>query len=365
MRRLMFLGLALVAIASTTRGDTWYGGIEIGPGGVKMVAIPIDDKGRPIALKIIEDERPVDLGQFREAEMRQVAAVVEAFHTRLAERGVSPKRLWIVAGSDLDLGKGQANYDLLAKAVKKATGDDEELIRLNRDDEFNQMIRGAVPSTEINYSVLIHLDAHARPRVGSVVPQVGRGLADQQLLTSEVDSPSAFADKVRATMGMRTLAGPKHFAAVATELRASCVKSIQDGFERKAAIINGKHVYVSGDVAQAIVTLREPLAAVTGQNLYVPLTAKMLREARNAFSDLKPISPPDMQGYPSSIVAKIGKQVEEVRRKFTPESLLAGTEVLLAFAEALEWEERDKVVKYTKPGVAAWVLGYVEGERKP
>ena len=73
---------------------------------------------------------------------------------------------------------------------------------------------------------------------------------------------------------------------------------------------------------------------------------------------------PDLSGINPTVRTRVESEVRAVRDTFTPENLLAGSEILLGFAKVLEWEESEKDLYFAKSGVVAWIVGYVEMERR-
>ncbi len=74
---------------------------------------------------------------------------------------------------------------------------------------------------------------------------------------------------------------------------------------------------------------------------------------------------PDLGGLPAKVRERAESEIRAAMDAFSPENLLAGSEIVLGFAQMLDWEDDpSKEIFFAKSGVVAWIVGYVELERK-
>ena len=124
----LWVGIGCAGAEPIAAEPTWYGGIEIGSKGIKMVAIPYDAQGRlDLAHKLeagtgkkanadpgraIEGlkKQTTDIGlvildkdnNFKAETIQEAKAAVAAFHEFLrVQKKVKPENLWVVASSGL------------------------------------------------------------------------------------------------------------------------------------------------------------------------------------------------------------------------------------------------------------------------
>ncbi len=160
-RRLLLVALAATIVGSAAaRGadPTWYGGIELGSKGIKLVALPIDDQGRPglgRSTTLVDNVTlggPLKDGGFSEDVLEDAHDSVKKFYDQLTRTGegdrpaIPPERIWIVASSGLVASKAN-NMDALKDAVRRASGGHKELQSISTRREVELEIRARSPET--------------------------------------------------------------------------------------------------------------------------------------------------------------------------------------------------------------------------
>jgi hypothetical protein len=384
----LWLVLFWAAVPVRAGETTWYGGIEIGSKGIKMVAIPVDSKTGKIDLakrkeasntgkvdpdpakqiqglkiKKVADVGLVNLkdGNFRPEALEEAREAVEGFYAYLSgDLKIPPSQICVVTSSGLTAEEPK-NFDALVAAVAKATGGEVPLQRITQRTEVELMIRGAVPRKFLDDAILLDVGS-GNAKVGYHEPANGLNIERFQVLSSKVEGTTTFGNKVRALRDERKLKGFKEFARVAKELREERVEHIKDDINGKAGLVNQPHVFLSGGVAWAILTLTNPEASVS-QDLYVEFPLKDIRAFHDELVETGEIpKEPELDGLQKSVQDKAMSELRSVRR-FSKEDLLAGSEILLAFAEALEFDQPKKKIYFTKSGVVAWIVGFIEQER--
>jgi hypothetical protein len=361
---------SMVALPSRARGAAaFYGGIEIGSKGVKAVALPIDESGAPelierLPLKAIDNvslgDRGAD-GKFRPKAIDEVRTAVAGFYTYLSrELKIPPARLYVVASSSLlAADESKENVQALRKAVSEATGGTEELLQIDQATEVDLLIRGAIPRSHWDDAILIDVGS-GTVKCGYHHPQRGIHVERNEVVATVIDGTIAYTKKIQAEM---TKGGERGFAAfcdVASRLRGpEVVEKVADEINRKPGLINRKRIYLSGGAPWALLTLTNPIGSAKMSDLYVPVSLDDIRKFRDDLQRTGRVPPRDLSGQPEAIRRKAEEQVREVLDTFTPENLLAGCEVLLGFADALQCQQLNKEVYFTRSGVVAWIVGYV------
>ena len=188
-------------VAMSARGTDpplMYGGIEIGSKGIKVVAVPIDEKGAPdLTRKVIKlphvavnnvtlADRDAK-GNFRADAIAEAAAAVADFHRELSGNlNIPPERLWIVSSSGLTLNGVPGNMVDLRKAIFKATGGEENMEEIDQRKEVELLIRGVIPRENWGDSVLLDVGS-GNAKIGYIEPEVGVNVEKCQVLSTKVE----------------------------------------------------------------------------------------------------------------------------------------------------------------------------------
>jgi hypothetical protein len=351
-----------------------YGGIEIGAKGIKVVAVPIEDNGTPdLSRKVLNlphvavnnvtladrDAR----GNFRADAIVEAGAAVADFHRQLRQNlKIPPERLWVVASSGLTIKGEPGNMDELRAAVSKATGGEEILEEIDQRREVELLVRGVIPRAHWRDAILLDVGS-GNAKIGYVEPAVGINVEKFQVLSTRVDGTVSLTKSIQAEMTKRRQKGFAAFCTIANELRGETEERITDDLGRTPGLKSRPRVYISGGATWAIATLTYP-EEVVSQDLYLKLSLKDLRQFHDRLRTTGKVTPPDLEGLPLNVRDKAEKEIRNVLDVFTAENLLAGSEILLEFANVLDWEDPGKELFFAKSGVVAWIVGYVELERK-
>jgi hypothetical protein len=178
-----------------------------------------------------------------------------------------------------------------------------------------------------------------------------------------VEGTVTFTKTVQAEMSKRRVKGFQAFRGIVSELWLQAEEKVTEDLGRSAGLKSRPRVYLSGGATWAIATLTSPSLAVN-QELYVKLSLTDLRRFHDQLSSTGRILPPDISGLDPKDKARLEREIRTIRDTFTPENLLAGSEILLGFARVLDWEAPEKELYFAKSGVVAWIVGYVEMERR-
>jgi hypothetical protein len=363
---------SLVVLPARSRGaeTALFGGIEIGSKGVKAVALPIDASGAPdlnprLPLKAVDNvslgDRGAD-GKFRPKAIEDVRTAVAGFYKTLSrELKIPPERIYVVASSSLFAADASPdNINALRKAVAEATGGAEELLQVDQETEVDLLIRGAIPRSHWGDAILIDLGS-GTVKCGYHHPKQGIHVARNFVVSTVIDGTITYTKKIEAEMAKAGQRGFAAFCDAADRLRGpEVVEKIDDEIGRKPGLINRNRIYLSGGAPWAILTLTNPVEAVQTSELYVPVSIDDIRKFRDDLQRTGRVPRRDLSGQPEAIRQKAEEQIREVLETFTPQNLLAGSEVLLGFADALKLQQMNKEVYFTRSGVVAWIVGYVD-----
>jgi len=135
--------------------------------------------------------------------------------------------------------------------------------------------------------------------------------------------------------------------------------ALRKEMERKPGLINRQHVYLTGDIVWAMITLFYP----EDRRTFIPITAEDIlyfhhKVTRNPES-LQALLNPDLTKKISNpkLRAEAEKEIESVRNTFSPKNLIAGAEILKAVTT--EFNLSGKKVRFARYGYLAWILSYV------
>ena len=374
--------LANGVIPRATAGESeWYAGIDVGSKGIKVVALAIDDAGKPdlhrvvkklphqavnnVTLKDLKD------GKIRPAAIDEARAAIKDFFEQLTQGDepsrpkIKPANIWIVASSGL-LKDKPTNYEELEKAVREATGGARALAKVSQEREMELLMRGAIPRAEWDNAVHVDIGS-GNVKCGYIVaehkPHVGRAyVADVEL-----DGTVAYRQKIDELMKQGNASKSfRRFCKIAEERREALATEVKEQIGRRPGLENEyrRLVYLSGGSPYVIASLLHPLEMAKDEVPEVRFTLKELRGFIDAIQNTEKIPHPSLAGFTESDQKLAESQLRDAGDIFSdPKSLLAGAEIMLGFNEALQWEQNKKEIYFTKSGLVAWIVGFVVEER--
>ncbi len=343
-----------------------YGGIEIGSKGIKGVAIPIDNLGVPrltdlrklktAVTNVTLIERDKD-GMFRKEALDEARDAVHDYYKKLTgELHVHPDRIWIVASSGLTTKGRPSNFDELRKAVDQATENTVALREIDQKTEVELLILGAVPRENWRDAILLDVGS-GNTKGGYYQPASGINLSRVVVMASEIEGSGLFTQTIQKEMNRRMLRNFSDFCDIAGELRKELVDKVRwSEVVRKPGLANRAKIFLSGGVIWAIATLSDPEAAMDDKP-YMKLSLEHVRNFHDALKKTGQIPTPDVSRFSEPLRKQAQDQIDAVMNTFTPENLVAGSEILLGFEERLRWQKKE--VYFTKSGVVAWIVGFV------
>jgi hypothetical protein len=256
-----------------------------------------------------------------------------------------------------------SNFAELRTAVSRATEFEKELLEIDQETEVELLVRGGIPHDNWKDSVLLDIGS-GNTKGGYYQPSSGFNLEKVVVVAGKLEGTVSFTQSIQAEMKKRNLQDFAQFAQVASELRKVLVDKVRDSeIGRKPGLVNRRKVFLSGGTPWAIATLTDPQGMLDDRPI-VKFRIEELRKFHKALKETGQIPRPDLSQLPEAIREHAEDQVNSVLNTFTPENLLAGSEILFGFDEALRWQSGNKEVYFTKSGVLAWIIGFVGRESK-
>jgi hypothetical protein len=380
-----YLAVFLTLFAPSARGGgaEWFAGIDVGAKGIKVIALPIDEAGKPDLHQLVKDLpgrhhqavnnvtlKDLKDGKFRPEAIAEAQAAIKDFYEQLTRRGVpngttiKPENIWIVASSGLLKGR-PSNLGELEQAVRAATGGAKALEPIPQKREVELLMRGAIPKEFLEDSVLVDVGS-GNVKGGYFHPRRGPHVERFYVLDVELDGTEAYRQRIEKEMREENVgSGFGRFWKIAERRRNQLVEDVAEEIGRKPGLVSSarRRVYLSGGAPYVIASLLHPLEMARDDVLEVRFTVEELHNFIRKFQKTERIPVPPLDGLSGRDREDAEAKVREVLDIFEPRSLLAGAEILLAFNEALHWEEDKKDVYFTKSGLVAWIVGYVAESR--
>jgi uncharacterized protein (TIGR03000 family) len=351
-----FLVLAMSLASRAQAVD--YGGIEIGSKGVKATVVEflptkLDIEPTPPKLSKTSNTTIAALkdGKYQEDAIADTADAVEKFYKQLQEEfKVAPENIFIVGSSGLP---NASNRDALVAAVKEKTGKTMSFITV--DQEVGLTILGAVPPNDRAKALLVDIGS-GNTKGGCYEKQGGSyQLTPMSLPLGAV----TFATKVKDEAKASSL----EFVEAAAKLRDSLLaKPLSEQVAAHPGLAKADTVYLSGGIVWSMASILHPDEP---QAEYVAVTANDI----DTFHQLLTKSPgmvpvPDLAKIRDEGTRKLAEsEMQRVKDTFTPDQLLAGSELLKAVSDVLKL--RGKKVYFTRYGYIAWISAYARSGGQP
>jgi exopolyphosphatase/pppGpp-phosphohydrolase len=346
-------GIALsVFFVAPAAAAQLHGGIEIGSKGVKATVVEViagdeidlqtklsETTNTALVLSLSKD------GHFAPGPLAETVRAVKDYYDRFRkEYDVPPARIHIVGSSGLfvpietkpDLVK--QNQQVLSAAVAKVTGVTMDFIDVKREAELS--IAGTLPKKRHKTGVLID--------IGGGNTKGGYPIGNGKYATFGVPygtlTFSEFAKKKGAGEGQ----------ALVDLGTATLPPVLKKELANLPEIPKRDAVYLSGGIVWATATFTHPISVQS----YTALTLKDVEELEAKLLDnLGGYPKPDLKGVKDDMVRlRAAKEVERVKKTYTPEQLLAGTQVLKSTLRELGPGKR---LYFARHGHLGWLLAYL------
>jgi hypothetical protein len=347
--------------------DEIYGGIEVSPEGVIVIALRVTRKtneGQAGVKLVYSDVIRLALwrrsdGAFKPEACAQAAQAVSTALTRLRQQyRVQPDHIYLIGSSRL----GSDHPADLVPAIKDSTG--LALTFLDGLGEVQLRIAGAVPKVgrdgaavidSRNTSMLLH--------VGGVGAQGGYELLKYSQSSGPVvdyvamsvpQGAVGYANEISQAVG-RDSSLYTFTRQVKISGAISFRQALRKEVESKPGLAHRKRVYLTGDLAWAMVTLLYP----RDRQPFVPITyGAITRFAETIARSPKELVFQDLSFIRGRRMRKdVEQEFEAIRSTYTPQQLIAGAEILKAAAQELKWQE--KKVMFARFGHLGCILSYV------
>ncbi len=329
------------------------GGIEIGAKGVRAIVVEPGAADAKILLSATQNTTLVaglaETGRFSPEALTATASAVAGFATRLRKEYQLPdERIALVGSSGLFsalAGKEEAirtNRAELARAMRTATGLTMDFVDISREAALT--VLSVVPPAEADRALLLD--------VGSGNTKGGALHAGGVLTFGIPFGTVTFADRVR------TQAAAGNFAATAGTLRQELLEpALRKELQNKQTLAARDRVYLAGGAVWALATLLHPQDRAT----HVALTVTDIDHfQKHLLTQRDGIDAPSLAGITDAETRKQAqKDVEQVRKIFTPEQLLAGSEILKALAPTFNLAGEGRQLFFARNAYHGWILGYV------
>ncbi|MGH9835222.1 MAG: hypothetical protein ACREBD_07255 [Blastocatellia bacterium] len=346
-----------------------YGGIEIGSKGIKATAIRVSDDENGYSVKLIYAEvinttaPSLKDNKFSPETIQDTALAVQKLLTRMRQEYKVPlERIGVIGSSGLRAD----NPEDLIKAVKDKTG--VTMSFLDVETEAQLSIAGAIPqryrvksgwADNRGQSVLLDIGSGNTKGGYQVIRQMGAGAPDYDYVTVGIPKGTVtFTNEINQATG--ETGDLAMFTQRAKTLSSTSIRTaLRKEMERKPGLVNRQHVYLTGDIVWAMITLLYP----ADRRTFVSITAEDIlffhhKVTRNPES-LQAMLNPDLTKKISNpkLRAEAEKEVESVRNALSPKNLIAGAEILKAVTT--EFNLSGKRVRFARYGYLAWILSYV------
>ncbi len=346
-----------------------YGGIEIGPTGIEATAIRVSDNENGYSVKLIYAEvinttaPSLKDNKFSPEIIQNTALAVQKLLTRMRQEYKVPlERIGVIGSSGLRAD----NPEDLIKAVKDLTGVTMSFPDVETETQLS--IAGAIPQRyrvksgwvdNRGQSVLLDIGSDNTKGGYQVIRQIGAGAPDYDYVTVGIPKgTSAFTNEINQAAG--DAADLATFTQRAKLLSSTYIRTaLRKEMERKPGLVNRQHVYLTGDIVWAMLTLFYP----EDRRAFVPITAEDIlffhRKVTRSPQSLQALLNPDLTKKISDpkLRAEAEKEIESVRNTFSPKNLIAGAEILKAITT--EFNLSGKRVRFARYGYLAWILSYV------
>jgi hypothetical protein len=345
------IALALF-LASRAASAEVHGGIEIGSKGVKATVVEVipgdevdlvtkfsETTNTALVLSLAKD------GHFAAGPLAETVQAVKDYYDRFRKEYDMPRaRIHIIGSSGLfvpietkpDLVK--QNQQALSAAVAKETGVMMDFIDVKREAELS--IAGTLPKKRHKTGVLID--------IGGGNTKGGYPAGNGKYTTFGVPygtlTFSEFARKKGAGEGQALV-------DLGTVTLPPLLKKELAGLPE---LDKRDLVYLSGGIVWATAVFTHPISARS----YTQFTLKDVEELEAKLLD-------NLGGYPKTdlkgvkdemVLVRAAKEVERVKKTYTPEQLLAGTQVLKSTLRELGPKKR---FYFARLGHLGWLLAYL------
>jgi hypothetical protein len=347
--------------------DEIYGGIEVSPEGVIVIALRVTRKTNEgqAAVKLIHSDvirlalwRRSD-GAFTPESSDQAAQAVSIALTRLRQQyRAQPDHIYLIGSSLL----GSDHSADLVPAIRDSTG--LTLTFLDDLDDVQLRIAGVVPKIgrdgaavidSRNTSMLLHVGAMGVQGGYELLKYSQSGGPVIDYVTMSVPQGAVgYANEIIQALGRNS-----NLYTFTRQVKISGTiyfrQALRKEVESKPGLAHRKHAFLTGDLAWVMVTLLYP----NDRRPFVPITYGAITQ----FADAIARSPKELVFRDLSFIRNrrlrmnVEQEFESIKSTYTPQQLIAGAEILKAAAQELKWQE--KKIMFARFGHLGCILSYV------
>ena len=358
--------LGLASLAALLGGDVdaaaqtagrRHAGIEIGGKGVKVTVLEVVDSPAGYDTKLVHDDTnntTVVLGTLRDGRflpqaIEETADAVALFYADVQrpELGVGPDDIYIVGSSGLP--EKASNRDELADAVEARTGLRPTFI--TPAVEAGLGILGVVPDRFFDRSFLV--DVGSGNTKGGALVRPG-GSSEYEIAPISISYGTVtLTDEIKGEAAR----GRERFAA---EVARAGDRLVADPLRREAGkyplLRDRDRVYLIGGVTWAMATLMFPERSTESQ---VAITRDDIVEFNRRLKALEAIPLPDLSQVADPEARERAEgDLGRVVDAFSHENLIAGSEILVAVADAFDLGAEGKEVYFDRYGFIGWIRAF-------
>jgi hypothetical protein len=342
-----------------------YGGIEISPRVVRLIALRISDRGDGPSLKVIHSTSlPIPAGTIAKegkltSDYIRAAAqtVLGAFRQLQQQHRVPESQIHILGLSDFSA----ANLDEFRDEIADKTGRPAAFV--NAETETELSIAGIIPrryrvgnKTFDNRGISMLLDVGSTSLRGGyqqIKPRT-QGQPEFEFVTWSIPKGAAsFAADVTAAAGES--ADLATYARRTQNVGAAIRPLLQAQTSAKPALLNRKKIYLTGGIVWTMMVLLHP----EDQSNFTTITSEDINTFYNrALLDAESLMNPDLSKIPDEASRnEMRRARDSIKQTYSPKSLIAGAELLRLLATELQFQNR--TIIYPRYAWLARILSYV------
>jgi hypothetical protein len=332
--------------------------IEVGSKGVKGKVVQelaaLNEDGSKLQISRKEKLEDRNVTAVDPASKAQVVEAVRGMFSEIQERYNIPCEQIVIFGSS-GLAQKAPHKDVLIQDIQQAIGRKVQFI--SSDEEAMFVFNGMVPAWRRQEVLLI--DIGSGNTKGGFLNSAGK----------EVPFAVPFGT-VTFTKEIEKLQGAKNFyLAAQTVKQQTLMPEIQSELQRKPGIESVPRIYLAGGISWALFTLTRPCTK--------EFTVKDSKQER--VTSFAPISPEDINTFyyntsqnQSALFSpnlsqcnaeqkqEVQEEIANIKETFTVDNLVAGAEILRAFAEKLGFDKNKKPLFFARSAKDALPIGYLK-----
>ena len=362
----LLTGFTYVNAATGDESVHTFAAIEIGGKNVKYVRLEVTvHKDESIDVspngdgKIANPGLAAELGidrKLTQAAIDRTAEIVKSMIIQLVkDHGVPANRISVVASSGI---ADVENLEDLRAAIFEATNG-LEMHTVTAEIEVRLTMIGCVPDRDLFSSGLIDIGS-SNTKWGYLEP------AAYTKESPGYEVKAAFSQKGSETLSTiiteavgNQFAPHEQFIEAAKSERTKIAEKLKAGILVPAGM-DRDTVYLSGGAVWAMVTLIKPETVFES---YVKLNPEDFQEYDKFLSkSKKELFEVDYDKVGSREEEQAKQELVRLKRVFEAPQIVAGGQILLAFAEHFGWNEQGsgKEILFARDGYDAWISGHVE-----